>query len=80
MKFPEVTTWLTGLQTLIQLVGGGFFLVSLGIVGLIFMTAFGRTRQSELARAAFVTAIVGLVMVVGAPTVQTIINRIVTGR
>lgn len=77
MQFPEVTKWLNGLQALISLIGGGFFLAALGIVGLIFMTTFGRQRQAELARAAFVTAVVGLVLVVGAPTFQTIINRIV---
>ncbi len=74
--FPEITTWTTNFANLVHALGFGLFVAVLAIVGLIFMTSFGSERRGMLAKAAAVMAVIGFGFIVGAPIMQTIVQRI----
>jgi hypothetical protein len=72
----KINALATKIKGIVMTVGGTIFLISVAIAGIMRMVAFGNERRVALSNMALTAAVVGLIIMLLATTLQTFLKGI----
>lgn len=75
MKFPELTGIANGFVAACQALGIALLTAMICLIALLVFTSFGNEHKQAYARAAALGLIIGFALLMAAPTISTIIQR-----
>jgi zinc transporter ZupT len=76
ITFPELTGFSDNLVALLQAIGVTLLAAVVGFIALLLLTGVGNQQRNELAKAAALAGLVGFALLMAAPTISTIIQRV----
>ena len=67
----------SGLSLLILAIGAGAFIISIGIAGVYYVTAFGDPQKISTAKGALMSSVLGIIIMAFAPIAPRVLNQTV---
>ena len=67
----------SGLSLLILAIGAGAFMISIGVAGVYYVTAFGDPQKISVAKGALMSSVLGILIMAFAPVAPRVLNQVV---
>ena len=67
----------SGLSLLILAIGAGAFMISIGVAGVYYVTAFGDPQKISIAKGALMSSVLGILIMAFAPVAPRVLNQVV---